>query len=357
VVHFPIDVEGADSDRFTLDLDAHDLVGPSLPPLVRPVFLAIISSHVLAAFLARDEEVRPDGFVVEAPPAGGHNAPPRKVVIDDDGVMVFGPRDEPDLGKIAAIGLPFWLAGAAGTPEALLEARAAGAMGVQVGTDFALCVESGLDPAIRERLVAGIADGTLHVRTDPLASPTGFPFKVAQLDDTMSDDAVYAERPRLCDLGFLRTPFLKEGDAVGYRCAAEPEHMYIRKHGELESTVDRKCICNGLTAAVGMAQTRKDGYTEVPIVTLGSDTVGPRLLAAAHPGRLDRGAGRGLAARRLTYPRCVVTRGGIYGSISTTTDEASDWRGSARWATVSTIVREMSCAVSPHSASTSDRLP
>jgi NAD(P)H-dependent flavin oxidoreductase YrpB (nitropropane dioxygenase family) len=205
------------------------------------------------------------------------------VVIDDDGEMVFGPRDEPDLGKIAAIGLPFWLAGAAGTPEALLEARAAGAMGVQVGTDFALCVESGLDPAIRERLVAGIADGTLHVRTDPLASPTGFPFKVAQLDDTMSDDAVYADRPRLCDLGFLRTPFLKEGDAVGYRCAAEPEHMYIRKHGELESTVDRKCICNGLTAAVGMAQTRKDGYTEVPIVTLGSDTVGPRLLAAAHP--------------------------------------------------------------------------
>ena len=284
VVHFPIDVEGADSDRFTLDLDAHDLVGPSLPPLVRPVFLAIISSHVLAAFLARDEEVRPDGFVVEAPPAGGHNAPPRKVVIDDDGEMVFGPRDEPDLGKIAAIGLPFWLAGAAGTPEALLEARAAGAMGVQVGTDFALCVESGLDPAIRERLVAGTADGTLHVRTDPLASPTGFPFKVAQLDDTMSDDAVYADRPRLCDLGFLRTPFLKEGDTVGYRCAAEPEHMYIRKHGELESTVDRKCICNGLTAAVGMAQTRKDGYTEVPIVTLGSDTVGPRLLAAAHPG-------------------------------------------------------------------------
>ena len=28
-------------------------------------------------YLARDEVTRPDGFVVEAPTAGGHNAPPR----------------------------------------------------------------------------------------------------------------------------------------------------------------------------------------------------------------------------------------------------------------------------------------
>ncbi|MHB8795253.1 MAG: beta/alpha barrel domain-containing protein [Candidatus Nanopelagicales bacterium] len=281
VVAFPIDVEGADD--VTLGLDARDLVGPALPALSRPVFLAIISSHVLATFLARDEDVRPDGFVVEAPPAGGHNAPPRKAVIDDAGEVVFGPRDEPDLGKIAALGLPFWVAGAAGTPSALRAARLDGAMGVQVGTDFALCSDSGLDDAIRRRLVAGILDGSLHVSTDPLASPTGFPFKVAHLAGTMSDDSVYADRSRLCDLGFLRAPFLRDTGAIGYRCPAEPEHMYARKNGDLADTVDRKCICNGLTAAVGLGQTRKDGYAEVPIVTLGSDLVGPAQLAGMFP--------------------------------------------------------------------------
>ncbi len=283
VVHFPIDVTGADAGQFTLDVDPRDLVGPSLPPLTRPVFLAIVSAHVLAQFLAREDEIRPDGFVVEAPPAGGHNAPPRRAVIDENGEMLFGPRDEPDLAKIAAIGLPFWLAGAAGTPTALVEARAAGAKGVQVGTDFALCTDSGLDDDIRRELVAGIVDGSLHVKTDPLASPTGFPFKVAQISGTLSDPEVYDARPRLCDLGFLRTPFLKDGDTVGYRCASEPEHMYVKKGGAPEDTVGRQCICNGLTKAVGIGQTRKDGYAERAIVTLGSDGEGPRQLARLYP--------------------------------------------------------------------------
>ena len=282
-VHFPIDVAGADASQFTLDLDARDLVGPDLPPLTRPVFLAIISSHVLGAFLARDEVIRPDGFVVEAPPAGGHNAPPRKVVIDDNGEMVFGPRDEPDLVKIAALGLPFWVAGAAGTPAALREAKEQGAMGVQVGTAFALSVDSGLDDTIRATLIAGAKDGSLHVRTDPLASPTGFPFKVAEITGTLSDPAVYAERPRLCDLGFLRAPYLKEGGVVGYKCASEPEHMYVKKDGDIEDTVGRQCICNGLVTAVGMGQTRKDGYVERPIVTLGADGAAPRALADLYP--------------------------------------------------------------------------
>ena len=283
VLHFPIDVDGADSGQFSLDLDPKELIGPNLPPLQRPPFLAIVSAHVLAQFLARDQDVRPDGFVVEAPPAGGHNAPPRKTVIDEDGEMIFGPRDEPDLAKIAAIGLPFWLAGAAGTPQALVDARAAGAKGVQVGTDFALSQDSGLDESIRRTLISRIVDHSLHVKTDPLASPTGFPFKVAQLEGTLSDTAVYAARPRLCDLGFLRTPYLKDSDTVGYRCASEPEHMYVKKGGTMEDTVGRQCICNGLVTAVGMGQTRKDGYSEHPIVTLGSDGEGPRQLAALYP--------------------------------------------------------------------------
>jgi hypothetical protein len=50
--------------------------------------------------------------------------------------------------------------------------------------------------------------------------------------------------------------------------------MYVRKGGDLADTVGRKCICNGLTAGVGLGQNRHDGYDEVPIVTLGADLDG-----------------------------------------------------------------------------------
>ncbi|MFN8191798.1 MAG: hypothetical protein U0R78_15440 [Nocardioidaceae bacterium] len=38
--------------------------------------LAIVASNDLAAGLADDPATRPDGFVVEGPSAGGHNARP-----------------------------------------------------------------------------------------------------------------------------------------------------------------------------------------------------------------------------------------------------------------------------------------
>ena len=41
-----------------------------------------------------------------------------------------------------------------------------------------------------------------------------------------------ARRPRLCDLGYLRQPYARTNGQVGYRCPAEPEHMYVRKAGE-----------------------------------------------------------------------------------------------------------------------------
>ena len=143
-----------------------------------------------------------------------------------------------------------------------------------MGTLFALCAESGLDPAIRKELLTELGAGKLVVRTDPLASPTGFPFKVATLPGTMSEAEVYAARPRLCDLSYLRVPYEREPGDLGYRCPAEPVHMYVKKGGDLADTVGRKCLCNGLTAGIGLGQTRRDGYQEVPIVTLGADLDG-----------------------------------------------------------------------------------
>lgn len=278
-----LDVAGA-TTAYTVGLDPEALTGGGLAPLRRPFFLAIVSAHVLAAYLAREDVTRPDGFIVEGPRAGGHNAPARgRPVLDDDGQPVFGPRDDADLAKVAAVGLPFWLAGGYSTAAQVAQARAVGAAGVQVGTLFALCAESGLDPDVRDEMVTRLGAGQLIVRTDPLASPTGFPFKVATLPGTMSEAETYAARPRLCDLSYLRVPYEREPGTVGYRCAAEPVHMYARKGGDLADTVGRKCLCNGLTAGVGIGQTRRDGYAEVPIVTLGADLDGVTKMLADHP--------------------------------------------------------------------------
>jgi len=283
-VEFPVDVAGADAGSFTIDLDPQKLLGTLLARLKRPRFLAIVSAHILATYLARDEHTRPDGFVVEGPRAGGHNAPPRgKLVLDDSGQPVFGPRDDADVAQVAACGLPFWLAGGVGTPEGLAASEARGAAGIQVGTLFALSDDSGLDPEIRARLVAEVGAGTLDVRTDRLASPTGFPFKVASIPGSLSEGAVANDRPRLCDLGFLSVPYVSGPGRVGYRCSAEPVAVHERKGGTVEETVGRACLCNALTANVGLAQTREGGYEERPLVTLGTDLEGSRRLASHFP--------------------------------------------------------------------------
>lgn len=285
-VSMPVDVAGAPEDqRYTVGLNPAALLrGQAMPPLERPVFLAIVSAHVLAEYLARDPLIRPDGFVIEGPPAGGHNAPPRgRLTLDDDGQPRYGPRDDADLARLAALGLPFWLAGDYGTPQRLAAARAAGAAGVQVGTLFALSRESGLRPDLREQLLGQAADGTLRVRTDAAASPTGYPFKMAQLPGTLADQERHQARPRLCDLGHLRVPYLRPGGGIGYRCPGEPEHMYVRKGGEAVHTAGRSCLCNALLANVGLGQVRRDGYAEDPLVTLGSGLDGARALAKRHP--------------------------------------------------------------------------
>jgi NAD(P)H-dependent flavin oxidoreductase YrpB (nitropropane dioxygenase family) len=283
VGRIPIDVSGSTQHRY-VEADPVALLGEELPALTRPDFLAIVSLDQLASYLHRDPEIRPDGFIVERPPAGGHSAPPRgKMQLDEHGAPIYGARDEADLGKMAAIGLPFWMAGAYGTAERVASAVAAGAVGVQVGTVFALSSDSGLTDEGRGLILERLRSGELVVRNDPRASPTGFPFKVVSVDGTVSQESVYDARPRLCDLSYLRQAYEREDGTVGYRCAAEPVHMFLKKGGTVEDTVGRKCLCNGLVATIGMAQHRKDGYVEDRIMTLGEDLDGARELLARHP--------------------------------------------------------------------------
>ena len=56
-------------------------------PLRRPDFLPIVSSHSLASMLQKKATGSIEGFVVEGPSAGGHNAPPRgKSALDESGL-------------------------------------------------------------------------------------------------------------------------------------------------------------------------------------------------------------------------------------------------------------------------------
>jgi nitronate monooxygenase len=120
----------------------------------------------------------------------------------------------------------------------------------------------------------------LRVRTDPLASPTGFPFKVLQLLGTLSDETCAFARQRICDLGYLREAYQRADGSVGYRCAGEPVEDYVRKGGLVEETKGRLCLCNGLLATVGLGQLRADG-PEAALVTAGDDIVNlARLLPA-----------------------------------------------------------------------------
>ena len=292
-----VDVAGARAAEPTrVRFDPAEFGGHELAPTARPAFLPIVSSHSLATMLLKKASGAIAGFVVETSVAGGHNAPPRGGTdLDARGQPIYGERDRADLQVMRDLGVPFWLAGAAHTPAALREAVAVGAAGVQVGTLFAFCEESGLDAGPqggRPRATRG--PGTAAVFTDPAASPTGFPFKVLELPGTLSDAEVYATRTRRCDLGYLRQTYRTEDGKVGYRCAAEPVADYVAKGGRAEDTVGRKCLCNALMANVGLAQTQPDGHVEPPLVTSGDD------VAAIAP-LLPPGAGGYTAADVVDY--------------------------------------------------------
>jgi nitronate monooxygenase len=273
---YTLHVTGAeDGDDTTMTFVPSEFMEHDLAPLVRPRFLAIIASNTLATTMLKRANGRVDGFVIEGPTAGGHNAPPRgKLQLDEAGQPIYGERDQVDLGKIRELGLPFWLAGGHGSPEKVCESLAAGATGVQVGTAFAYCAESGLRDDYKQTLLAKVVSGDARVVTDSLASPTGFPFKVAQLEGTLSERDVYSARQRVCDLGYLREAYKGTDGKIGYRCPGEPVTVYLSKGGKQENTVGRTCLCNALVATIGHPQIRSGRYIERGLVTSGDDLAG-----------------------------------------------------------------------------------
>jgi len=270
---YPLYVSGAeDGDDNLMRFDPREFMSGELQPLKRPKFLAIIASNTLAVTLLKKSNGRVDGFVIEGPTAGGHNAPPRgKLQLNSDGEAVYGERDVVDLAKIATLGVPFWLAGGYGTAAQVQSALDSGATGVQVGTAFAFCQESGMKEEYKQRLLKKSAAGMARVFTDPVSSPTGFPFKAAQLENTNSDKDVYATRTRICDVGHLREAYRTDSGGVAFRCGSEPIATYLAKGGKEENTIGKKCLCNALLANIGQEQVRPDGSIENGLITAGDD--------------------------------------------------------------------------------------
>lgn len=271
---YKIDVVGAmagDDFRQCFDPKAF-LNGRKLPRLKRPDFFPIVSSPSIIKRSFMDKPGVIQGFVVELPPAGGHNVLPRgKKQLNERDEPVYGERDAIDWQGCTALGLPFWVGGGYASPEKLTEARARGVHGIQAGSIFALCEESGMNEILKAVARKMAFRGELEIFTDPRASPSGLPFKVANLPCTLAFESVYQSRPRICDIGRLRTPYRKADGSVGFRCPAENVAAYVAKGGKEEDTYGRKCLCNGLLATAGFPQRQQSEYIEPPIVTLGSD--------------------------------------------------------------------------------------
>jgi NAD(P)H-dependent flavin oxidoreductase YrpB (nitropropane dioxygenase family) len=260
-VALPIKVATVPHGEHTIRFDPRELVGPDLPPPARPAFLAIVSSHLQAQALAANSATRPEGFVVEGPSAGGHNAPPRNRERDGHGGYVYGPEDDADLGAVRAVGLPFWVAGGYGRPEA------PGGNGPhlrrQVGTLYALSNESGMEADLRRRVLTMIWRRELDVVASVNASPSGFPFRVANVPGTAGHADTYAARTRVCTLGYLRGWRYRDGRVVGL-CPADDTACFAKSGGPAWRTDGSMCLCNGLLATCSLGQPG-----EPALVTLG----------------------------------------------------------------------------------------
>jgi NAD(P)H-dependent flavin oxidoreductase YrpB (nitropropane dioxygenase family) len=266
-VSYKVSVQGNPAGK-SITFDPSSLFGRKMSESRRPSFLPIISSHSLASILMnKSSEDGIQGFVVEVNTAGGHNAPPRgQQKLDDLGEPIYGLRDQADWSKMREIGKPFWIGGSVASPAGFKFAKSVGANGIQAGSIFALCEESAFIPLFKAELRRMAFRSELRVKTDVLASPTGFPFKVASLKGTLSEDEVYRARKRVCNKRSLAQAFERADGQVLFRCPADSVVNYVRLGGKAEDCEGRKCLCNGLLDGIGLGD-----LGESPIYTLGDD--------------------------------------------------------------------------------------
>lgn len=267
---YRIPVIGRNITDHTMLFHPENFFGCVLPPMKKPGFIPIIASNLLAnIFMKKLPAGGVYGFVVEEPTAGGHNAPPRKPILNEKGEVepTYGEKDKVDYSAMKSLSVPFWIGGSYASPEKLQWALSVGAAGIQAGSIFALSEESGMDPIIRRKIRKIGFEGNLIVKTDMRISPTGFPFKVVELEGTIAEQEIYLARKRICNHGVLVSAYERPNGKIGYRCASEPVDKFVSKGGNPDDAIGRGCICNGLFSTAGLGNVEEN-----PIVTLGDDT-------------------------------------------------------------------------------------
>ncbi|MDX9898401.1 MAG: nitronate monooxygenase [Spirochaetia bacterium] len=275
-----VHVEGAPKDaRYVARFDPAGTLASPPASLKRPAFLAIVSSYILAATMLTRASGRVDGIIVENQSAGGHNAPPRGVLqLDEFGEPIYGPKDDVDYAKMVGFNIPFWLGGSYGMPDSLRASKSDGATGIQVGTLFAFCRESGLLPELKLRFLKAVQAGKALVFTHPDASPTGYPFKIAMMDETLSEKSSFVGRVRVCNVGLLRQPYDAGNGHLGYRCPAEAPSSFVKKGGAAALSTNARCLCNALLTNIGLGMSYAGARLEKPLVTVGKHLESLRLI-------------------------------------------------------------------------------
>ena len=272
-VYYKLSIASSSKNPAVISFDPKRFLLGTTRALEKPDFLPIITLPLAGEIILKKTGGKADGFVVEGPKAGGHNASPRgPLKLNELDEPIYGAKDEVDFEKIRKLNKPFWIAGDMATPEKLKEAKELGAEGIQAGSIFAGCASSGFAPEIRKQIFEMVSRENFEVRTSAVASPTGYPIQIAQMPGTLSDPSLYDKRTRVCDLGYLREAYEDPEGKIKFRCPSEPVSNYLKKGGEPEDTEKRMCLCNALLATAGLPQIRTlDGEKrpELPVITFG----------------------------------------------------------------------------------------
>jgi NAD(P)H-dependent flavin oxidoreductase YrpB (nitropropane dioxygenase family) len=237
---------------FNFDPNAHGFK----QKLAEPLFGAIVSSNILAKKMARGCDI----LVLENHTAGGHNAPPREKTEGGE-ISVWGNRDLIETEMLKDLKIPIFMAGGYGNPEGLKWALDNGFAGIQAGSVFAFCQESGWTDEVKKMAIEEIKSSNAKIISSAIASPTGYPFKILKAKGTMSDAACFSERDKSCRVGLLREVEInleKEIATPNWSCKAS------------QTGSQTLCLCEALLAAVGLAQVNRK-KKELPIITLGEE--------------------------------------------------------------------------------------
>ena len=196
--------------------------------------------------------------------------------------------------------------GAYGSRARFQEALAAGAHGVQVGTAFAFCEESGLDPDLRQRFLTSIVEPRGRRLHGPGRLTDRLPVQGGGARGHPLGATPRTRIARACATSATSAgPTSAPTGTLDYRCPSEPVDDYVRKGGQVEDTVGRKCLCNALVTNIGMGQRRPNGYEELPMLTAGNDLASVR--AHISPGNLSYHA-RDVVASLLAEDSYATTR-------------------------------------------------